>query len=308
MKVNRTMRWLERAFAAGLVVGSVCAHAQLELNLRLAYNMVLHMEPIVARVTVDNGTPEELVIGETNAAYRLVFEIEQSPGRPVPRTNRPLFGQSAVAPPYKSVTFEFNLLQLYAIREPGAYTVRARLEGPSGRWVTGKEFLDVVPGLDVAHQVQTLPDGRRMVYQLRSLARDRRQHLLLRVDEETRDVCHGVLDLGTYVRLVEPVMKFDRLGRVHVLHLSGPNRFTHSVFEPDGEPVSAKFWTARPSDIALQRDANGDLIVVGARPYAGDVFAAPSRVNEIRTKIMNRGLDELGKPPEREGTGASKGR
>ncbi len=256
------------------------ASAQAEIQLRLAYSVVLHMESILATVTIENGTSQEFAVGETNGNCRLRFDIETEPGRLIPRTDVPMFRQLAVIPPFKSATLEFDLLRLYQIRSPGSYSVSARIHGPEGMLVSGRQFLDVVPGLEVLRIAQTSPDGRRFTYQLRTLARNRQEHLFLRVDEEAAELCHGVFDLGPQVRLLTPLLRFDRLGRVHVLHQSAPSRFTHSVFEADGTPVQTVFWTSSPAEIQLRRTEEGDIVVAGARPYEGDRFVAPMRVQE----------------------------
>ncbi len=268
------------ALAALAVAGS--AAAQAEIRLRLTHPVVLHMESILATVTIENGTSEEFAVGETNGNCRLRFDIESEPGRLIPRTDVPMFRRLAVIPPFKSATLEFDLMRLYQIRTPGAYSVSARLHGPAGMLVSGRQFLDVVPGLEVLRTTQTAPDGRRFTYQLRTLGRDRQEHLFLRVDEEAAQLCHGVFDLGPQVRLLTPLLRFDRLGRVHVLHQSAPARFTHSVFEADGSPVQTVFWTSTPAEIQLRRTEDGDIVVAGARPYEGDRYIAPMRVQEPR--------------------------
>lgn len=268
------------ALAAVAMAGS--AAGQAEIRLRLAHPVVLHMESILATVTIENGTTEEFAVGETNGNCRLRFDIEAEPGRLISRTDVPMFRRIAVIPPFKSATLEFDLMRLYQIRTPGAYSVSARLHGPAGMLVSGRQFLDVVPGLEVLRVTQTAPDGRRFTYQLRTLGRNRQEHLFLRVDEEAAQLCHGVFDLGPQVRLLTPLLRFDRLGRVHVLHQSAPARFTHSVFEADGTPVQTVFWTSSPAEIQLRRTEDGDIVVTGARPYEGDRYVAPMRVQEPR--------------------------
>ncbi len=271
-----------RLTALATLAAAGSATAQSEIRLRLAQSIVLHMESILATVTIENGTSEEFAVGETNGNCRLRFDIEAEPGRLIARTDVPMFRRLAVIPPFKSATLEFDLLRLYQIRSPGSYSVSARLHGPAGMLVSGRQFLDVVPGLEVVRIAQTAPDGRRFTYQLRTLGRNRQEHLFLRVDEEAAELCHGVFDLGAQVRLLTPLLRFDRLGRVHVLHQSAPARFTHSVFEADGTPVQTVFWTSTPAEIQLRRTEDGDIVVAGARPYEGDRYVAPPRAQEPR--------------------------
>jgi len=264
------------------------AFGQVELRLRLANSTVVHMESILASVTVVNGTTDALDIGETNGNARLFFDIEASPGRIVGRAEAPMFRKLAPVPVAKSATLEFDLLNLYQIRSSGAYSVVARLHSPAGLVTSSRQYLDVVPGMPVTSMSKPGPGGNRFTYQLRSLARDREDHLFLRIDDDAKSLCYGVFDLGSMLRVVDPVMRSDGRGRIHVLHQSAPARFTHSVFEPDGQPVSSQFWTGRPSGVALQLTEDGDIVVAGAQAYRGDKVVAPPSVDSRRVEEMQR--------------------
>ncbi len=279
--MTRLSLWLALLLAAS-------AHGQVEVRLRLAYTTTLHMEPVLASLTVENGTGADLEIGETNGNARLFFDVEVSPGRLVSRAEAPMFRKLATVPAGKSATLEFDLLSLYQIRSPGAYSVTARLHSPAGLVTSARQFLDVVPGMPVSAMTRPHTDGVRYSYRLRSLSRDREDHLFFRVDDEARSLCFGVFDLGSMLRVVDPVMKADARGRVHVLHQSAPTRFTHSVFEADGQPVSSQFWSGRTSGVALQLNEDGDIVVAGAQPYRGDKTVAPPSVDSRRVEEMRR--------------------
>lgn len=285
------------------------AHGQAEMRLRLAYSTSLHMEPVLASLAIVNGTGEDLEIGETNGNARLFFDIEASPGRLVGRAEAPMFRQLASVPAGKSATLEFDLLSLYQIRSPGAYSVTARMHGSAGLVTSARQFLDVVPGMPVTSMTRPHVDGVRYTYQLRSLSRDREDHLFLRVDDEAQSLCFGVFDLGSMLRVVDPVMKSDKRGRIHVLHQSAPTRFTHSVFEADGQPVSSQFWSGRTSGVGLQLNEDGDIVVAGAQPYRGDKTVAPPSVDSRRVEEMRRerGLPSRFFPGQMPATGQGQG-
>lgn len=278
--------------AAALIASG--AHGQVDVRMRLAYSTVLHMEPILATVTIVNSTESDLVVGETTGNSRLFFDIETGPGRPfIPRTDAVMFRTPASVPAMKSATLEFNLLPLYSIRSPGAFSVTARLQGPGGLVTSGRQFLDVVPGMVIASVSRPVQDLGQLRYQLRTLARDRADHLFLRIDDAADEICYGVYKLGTVIRVVDPVMRFDRFGMAHILHQSSPTRFTHSSFEPDGTPYRSRFWTGKASSVGLQLTEDGEIEVVGAQPYRGDVGVAPSRADARRIDEM---MDRRGLP------------
>jgi hypothetical protein len=67
-------------------------------------------------------------------------------------------------------------------------------------------------------------------------------------------------------------MLFDTRGRLHVLHQSGPARFTHSSFSSRGTPLDKQFISADGSNVRLVRTPEGGVEVVGGRVYEGDPY------------------------------------
>lgn len=300
-------------FLAGVAVvwmaAVLSAGAAVNVRLKLAHSTVLELEPVLASVTIENDGTEPIGLGPTNAQARLQFDIEGSPGSPVRPTGDPLFEAPVTVAPFKSSTFEFDLVTLYTLRAAGPYSVTARLTIGGEMLVSEKVYLDIVPGLELGRIQVDLPGerGGRRTCVLRTLARERTESLFLRVDDTAKGICFGVLDLGGILRMHDPVMRADAGGRIHVLHQSGPTRYTHSVIDPAGALVSAKFYTARPVDIAMRQTAEGEIVIEGGQPYRGDPVVAPMRVDEGRVReMMNR--PAVRRPPRADPLGLNKAR
>lgn len=274
--------------AAAVLAAAGAADAAVSVRLKLAHSTVIEMEPVVASVTIENDGRDPIELGPTNAPVRLQFDIEGSPGSPVRPTGEPLFRAPVTVAPMKSATFEFDLIPLYTIRGAGPYSVTARMTMNGRMELSDRLFLDVVPGLAMGRLVVDLPDARegRRTCMLRTLARERAETLFLRIDNVEKGICHGVFDLGSILRMHDPIMQADASGRIHVLHQSAPTRYTHSVVDPSGIVISVKFYTARPSEIAMRRTAEGEIVVEGGEPYKGDSMVAPLRIDERRVKEM----------------------
>ncbi len=264
---------------------ALAAPAQVSLRIRLAHASVLDMEPAVVAVTIQNDTPQDLVIGGTNAAV-LQFDIEESPGTLLRATGKPVLAEEVAVPARGSRTVETDLVQPYLLRKPGPYTVTAIVRWNDEVFASNRDYLDVLPGLEI-RRLQALTSEKppsKLTYSLRTLGRERHQYLFLRVDNEAKSLCYGVYDLGTVVRMFEPQVKFDNAGRIHILHQSAPTRFTHSVFETDGVPVSTKFHGGKAAMIKLVVNREGEVKVEGGDLYRGDSYIAPLRASETRTR------------------------
>lgn len=261
---------------AGLVVTAAPA-ADVTLELRLIHPNVLHMESIPAEVVVSNGGSEVLALGGGQGAVPLSFDIENGEKILARRTSEPMFKDPVEIAPGQSARLTFDLVRLYEIRQPSSFKVRASLEWNGDTYTSNREFLDVVPGLDLGTLRVRPPDepNKRITYALRSLLRARREHLLMRVDNEAEEMCLGVLDLGAVMKDYRPQMKADSQGLVHVLYQSAPTRFTHAVFAPGPRISSIEFFTGTANLIGLELIEGGEVRVSGGQAYRGDPYAAP---------------------------------
>jgi hypothetical protein len=161
-----------------------------------------------------------------------------------------------------------NLLPAYQVRSTGPYTIQARVEWGDKAFLSQKEFLDVMPGLDVGRLAVGLPGAPQdtRIFSIKTLTRDRMELLFLRVDDENSGQCLGVFELGRIVRQYKPQMQFDNKGHVHVLHQSSPWKFTHTEINPDGIPVSSKDFAAYSTEVRFEKSADGLITVRGVRP------------------------------------------
>ena len=258
-------------FAAALcAIVSFPALAQIDMKCRLQNGRTVLFEPVVISLDIINNTGELLDFSGAIPNAHLAFDIEQSPGVLVPSTGIPLFGQAVTIKPGDTFSGKVNLQAAYKITDTGPYTVTSRVEWGGKVFISPKLFLDVLPGLEISKLVAGIPEDPNAVrsYTLRTLNRDRSEVVFLRINDDDRELCYGVFELGTIVRLFEPKLLTDEVGNIHVLHQSGPWQFTHSVFTPHGDPVVQEVYSADGSTIELKRTEGGQIAVQGGQRYA----------------------------------------
>lgn len=257
---------------------AVGACAQVDVKCRLRQAKVLVNEPVIVEVEISNHTGETLQFGGEAANVRFGFDVEDDPGALVDQLRDDVIGRPVVIPPQQSRGFTLNLIKSYAMAKPKPYVVTARLEWKDLAFLSARIQLEVEDGLDVAQVVMGRPngDGTLHEFNLKTLLRDRSDHLLFCVTDSQAGLSYGVYDLGTLIRLFRPVMKMDGGGQMHVLHQSGPWRYTHSVFSFNGQPVHSQFYTAQMHAIALEHQPDGSIAVTGAEPYQGSPEAPPA--------------------------------
>jgi len=241
------------------------AFAQIDMKCSLQNGRTVLFEPAIVSLDIINNTGELLDFSGAIPNAHIAFDVEQSPGVLVSPTGIPLFGQAVTIKPGDTFSGKVNLQAAYKITDTGPYTITSRVEWGGKVFISPKLFLDVLPGLEISKLVAGIPEDSNAVrsYTLRTLNRDRKEVVFLRINDDERGLCYGVFELGTIVRLFEPKMKTDEVGNIHVLHQSGPWQFTHSVFTPNGGLVVQDVYSAEGSTIELKRAEDGQIAVQG---------------------------------------------
>ncbi|HBA82982.1 MAG TPA: hypothetical protein DCZ95_02705 [Verrucomicrobia bacterium] len=279
MMGNKTMK---RFCAAVLFfLGTLASFGQIDVRCLLENEETLVYEPVRLTFQIINNTGADLVFQGTNANAVLDFEVVLSPGeQQVRRTRETLFPQGLTIPSRKTVVRMIDLLGSYDLRKEGPYRIKTRVTWNGTEYLSPKVLLDITPGSEIDRFAAGVPGGGGLrTCTLRIQRRERTEHLFLRIDDEEQGQCLGVYDLGQLVRLYKPRMQMDAEGNIHVLHQSGPWRYTHSVFGPNGVPVSHKFHTPDSNDVSFSETSDGTLEIKGVGTYDGGPDIPPSDRN-----------------------------
>ncbi len=271
------------ALAAGLLL-PLAAGGQVDLHSRLLETRVLQYEPARVALEIGNNTGEELILSGAGQNATLEFGIEQSPGVPVHTiAGASLLSGAVSLKPQEVWTQTVDVSVAYDIQEAGPYTVMAQVEWGDKVIQAPKMFLDVLPGMEIAKLVTGIPgrSGEMRTYTLKTLNRDRKEIVFLRIDDEDGGRCYGVLELGRIVRMYKPLLQIDEIGNIHVLHQAGPSQFNHSVFTPEGQPVLQEQYSADGREIRLQKEDTGRIAVEGGRSIGGDGAGLPDSDGDI---------------------------
>ena len=262
------------ALAVGLcALWAVPARASFEISCSIANNPAMIHEAVRAQVRISNRSGRTVTVDPATST-RLRFIVERKPGYPLKPRKEVLPYEPFEIPPGATVDLDLNLKHFFTLIDTGPYTVRAMLLHQGRYHQSSRALFDIVPGFEVDAMDATAPGGGARRYILKTLARGRGQSLFIEINDPSRNLCYGVYDLGQTLSMQAPAMKLDRLGRIHILHQSGPTRYTHSVFGPDGQPVDQTYHTKGPGLPAMQSTDEGDIEVTGVVTYQGDTQSA----------------------------------
>lgn len=270
-----------------LVVGMMFiaggAFAQIDFSARIPNSETLLCEPIPVVVTLQNNRVDALAAG-SEQGYSIAFEVTDPDGilvRPLPDSS---VSMPATIEGQSTVVFTNDLQKIFPVARYPSLAVRARLTVGNRSFVTEKMFVDILPGTEIARLQAPASDGEVHTYSLRAISREKRDRLFLRIANESETVCYGVADLGRFMRIGKPALEVDGMGRIHVLHLMGPNQFAHSVFDSAGSSVSRDIIEGELSLVRLVEDGKGSFRVAG-----GGVVSTP-RDPLVEPLPVRRGL------------------
>lgn len=255
-----------RMLAAAVLAGNAwTALAQVNLACRPDHFRLLQYEALQATLMIENNLAQSLIIGGEQANARLSFDIMQIPGLPLPEKGAPVLRDVLTIAPQEKQALRVNLQSAYEVRAPGQYALQARLTVGDQAFVSSKDYFEIGPGFDLDSLSVGIPGGgtASLKYTLKTLYRDREDHIFVQIEKPGENQVLGTYDLGLIVRLFRVRIKADNQFQTHVLHQSGPARFTHSVFSPDGQLLRQEFYTGAVAMMNLSTAADGGLEVSG---------------------------------------------
>jgi hypothetical protein len=278
--------WSRVLGLAALAVGcgTLQARAQaVDFRARLPHAEVLVCEPLPVEITIRNNGMSPLQAGGS-AGYALAFEVLDASGLLLRELPQSAVLVPEVIEPQAQVVFTNDLQALFPVARHATLSVRARLTVGSRSYMSDKLFVDLMPGSEITWVNAPAADGVLRRFSLRSLSRGKRDFLFLRVENPDGSLCYGAAELGRLVRMGEPRLEVDSRGNVHVLHLSAPNQFIHSVFSPEGGAIKRDVLTGDLSMVRMVDDGQGSFRIAGA----GQV--APPRDPIVDPLPLRRGL------------------
>lgn len=217
----------------------VSAFAQLMLRMQTDNRKYLQYEAVPATLTLENQSSFEIEFGryEQNAQLKMQLELDRGLVSEHIVETKEVLGKTVK--PGESIELNVDLARIFDLREQRRYLVAAVVEWRGRDYPARPRYISILNGIKISSETRGLPMAPELVrtYTLRYHVRDNTEHLFLRVDGENEDVCFGVFDLGPIVRVYQPLMTFDHLGNVRVVHHSSRGANTHSYLISDKKGV-----------------------------------------------------------------------
>jgi hypothetical protein len=257
-----------RTSIAVALVSALPAVAQIEITCAPIHTHFLIGEESTVRLEVRNHTGVPLVLTGTNRNAKLTFELTTESGAAVPSKGELPFAPSDAIKPNQEWIRAVDLQPFFDLRNTGRLKLRAALEWDGNAYISAKCFFNIERGVEVFKHTVSSGTGKEKVtvkYSLRTLARDDGEILFLCLENPDTQMRFAAANLGTMVRLYAPQLLRDSAGRIHVLHQSAPNRFTHSEISATGRLREQEHFS-NDYQMPEMKETDGTVLVRG-RPY-----------------------------------------
>ncbi|MCX7887611.1 MAG: hypothetical protein N3B01_10220 [Verrucomicrobiae bacterium] len=215
----------------------LCLQAQISVQLQAEKDFYLLYESIPLIVTLHNLSGRTLQLEPDNGRPWLSFEVQELSGAAVPPTGRIHLAESVLIPPAQTALRTVDILPLFELRARGNYRVRAVVTLGAEMFISPTLKFSIIHGRELWSQTVGLPsigDGRDEYrpYSLLAHRTQRDDRLYLSVKDDNNQIVYGVLPLGTFLPVYQPMIQVDRDAHAHVLFQNGPRSFAYVEVNP----------------------------------------------------------------------------
>jgi hypothetical protein len=272
---------------AAVICGCIAsAHAQIQVDLKLARLQYIAYEPVVATLGITNLAGRDIELRDADGQSWFGLEVtgsEEQPIGPVKPIGQPPLRIEAG----KRVTQKVNIAPLYPVQDYGAYHVRAHVYFPDlGKFFYSQaKVFEVTDARPIWQQSVGVPDGAgpgsARTYSL--LTNRFPDHTSLYVADKDNGIVFATYSLGRMIIFDDPKVEIDPSNRLHVLHTSAPRTWSYNVIGVNGELVSHTTYMETKSQSHLVHAADGQIAVRGGMaelPPASGAFNQLPKLSE----------------------------
>lgn len=264
------------------------ANAQINLELKMDRSLFLAHEPITGELRIVNMAGRDLIFGESGGINWLDFTVTDGAGHlitPVQgeRSERPIVLGAGQTHRHK-----VTVNKRYPMANIGTYRVKASVHFPQINRVfeTQTITVQVTDGQPMWAQIVGVPQGHPNAGTYREFSLmtyyhgARNKALYFRLKDSDSGMVYRTYPVGDFLNLRPPTHAVDSRSQLHILHMSGPQRYKYTVINVDGEPVQQQtLYEKGASRPELKTSSYGEVTIVGgvteseaATPYEQQEF------------------------------------
>jgi hypothetical protein len=270
------------------------ARAQLQLRAETDFTTYQQLEPLEARVVIDNQLAQTIGLNIDAESPRFYLEVRDDFGVLLKPLDSATVNGGTVLPARGRVTVTNNLARLFDLRKQGHYTFQPCIDLMGKTFRGAKQHVEIVSGREVMRLTGVAPSENAFrTFIISHINRGLQDHLLLRIDDEQAGVSYGVYPLGRSVLNTTPQLLVDARGHAHILFQAAPASFSHLTYSPRGALIDAQTYGSDYRTVRLETGPDGTVTVAGQRDGRA---SPPNTLDDYRNDRENPGRLAVDQP------------
>jgi len=259
------------------------ASAQVEVKIQPSKRTFVAGETVPITVSITNHSGQDLVFQGGGRLGWIDFTVTSNRGVPMTPMGEVGFGGMKV-PLGKTMARNFDLSQIYSLKEMGNYTVYAVVRLP-GQTNDGFVSNRVLFNMDTARPYWTqkvgVPGkpGQFREYRVLNYTGGKKGMLYAQLVDVRTGTPIQTHSLGEYLSFRKPSVTLDNRQVMHVLYLVAPMMWTHARISPEGTLLGTELHKSGAGEPQLLTLADGIVQVGNSIPYD------PKAEAEARSKV-----------------------
>lgn len=254
------------------VLVSGAAFGQIQVDLKMDRKLYVTHEPISGTLTIINRAGRDIVFGDSNGLSWLDFSVKNGRGHLISPVRHVKHAKPIVLSSGQTYEQKVTINQFYPMATIGVYRVEAVVTFPQINRIfrTPLSSVQVIEGKPLWSQIVGVPQGHPKAGSYREYSLltyyhgSRAKSLYFRLRDNDSGMVYKTYPIGDYLSVRPPMHHIDRENRLHVLHMSSPQKYTYSMISIDGDPLVRKGYVAKGTDRPeLIRSQYGDVSVEG---------------------------------------------
>ncbi|MDF1657167.1 MAG: hypothetical protein P1U58_06115 [Verrucomicrobiales bacterium] len=265
------------------------ANAQIQVELKLDRTLFVSHEPVTGTITIVNRAGQDLIFGDSNGMSWLDFTVTDGRGNLVIPVRNRLNERPVVLASGQSYEHKVTINRYYPMTSIGQYRVKANISFPQINRVFQSKTLSVqiTEGQQIWNQIVGVPQGHPKAGTYREFSLMTYYHgarskaLYFRLKDSDSGLVFKTYPIGDYMSLRKPSYLIDQQNQLHVLHMTGPQRYKYTVISIDGDPVKQETLYEKDGNRPqLKSNDFGSVSIVGG--FTEEDMSTPYEQKEFR--------------------------
>ncbi len=247
------------------------ARGQSQLAVRASFEretyILYEALPMILQIRNVSARPVVLRDSEDGKSW-LEIQVFRGEAQMMRALMKPEIDDELVIAPGDTITRQINLTPLFELRQRGEFKAQVLIRSGEVKAISPVTKFLLVSGIEIWKRTvgvrgeSELDDGYR-TYSLVLRRGDDHEYLYVGVRDDEMGLVYGMVPMGRYVGLQEPVTRIDQAGNLHVLFRQGPRTVGYAMTDIYARLARREVYSNLGTQPVLAVGPDGSISVMG---------------------------------------------